>query len=678
MVKITSVIITAVNKLIHQLSLLEVVNSENQQHVFDVIVRIYQLVELHENIFKFVLSYRRKKIHLIESVNQVKTIIIGKHIITNKLYQLKKFYAENYAEYRQSPKINRVNYYISSGCLYGLDIENNMKDAAKELFYKINTLEIKSIKNIIEKKQIFSHGKSRIVLDKFNYTKLLKVIPRSEERRKLFLEYNFKNMHIFNEVISLIKNRTLYANMNNYDSHLEQYYDKYFHFNKIPDVIKNIKSIYSIIEKNINNKFINEITTLSKIKKKQENTSKLNIWDIEYYVTQWRNIYNIDHKYISTHFCLFGVWKMITKYIKKWFGLTVVKENKKISFLKELKKEKDMQVYSIKHKGITNYFYLNISNNIEDHIKFYTINNYMSDNKDSSDRLIGIINLNKSIVNNNYCQYNHIANLWKVFGKIIGSVYFKKDIDIDVFSYIWYKIAWSTNIIIATSKHKKTNKKLPIKTVEKLIKAKNINTGIKHKTSIINSCYHMLLTNNDKNIAASINTNDTEILVNLFQQLVKKVFKKKVQGYNNPMIFNSVISNIIYDNNELNSNVINDLIATDIHLKYFKEEPIVNYQKVFTDIIKDLDSIKWVKDIIANPLSVNFNKIYQINDDPEMSIYLNTENTSVKKSDTEKTISNNNISSKPKKKNKSPKENSDYFSETSESLKRYKNIFVTK
>jgi hypothetical protein len=188
----------------------------------------------------------------------------------------------------------------------------------------------------------------------------------------------------------------------------------------------------------------------------------------------------------------------------------------------------------------------------------------------------------------------------------------------------------------------------------------------------------MLLTNNDKNIAASINTNDTEILVNLFQQLVKKVFKKKVQGYNNPMIFNSVISNIIYDNNELNSNVINDLIATDIHLKYFKEEPIVNYQKVFTDIIKDLDSIKWVKDIIANPLSVNFNKIYQINDDPEMSIYLNTENTSVKKSDTEKTISNNNISSKPKKKNKSPKENSDYFSETSESLKRYKNIFVTK
>ena len=196
------------------------------------------------------------------------------------------------------------------------------KEENKTIGIKLKTIESIS-QDVIDTFPIINNKPLRygINLSNDNYKLLIKNISEEKVRKKLYNIYNYKCIDKLDILTELILERNKLANLLSYDNFLKLNMSK----QSINDDNLIKEMIFDII-KNTDDKFKKEYDMISKIKKKYENSSIINKWDIDFYLNKWKKLYKINDKQISEFFPLSNTLQEMLKLLGDIFDIKIKKK----------------------------------------------------------------------------------------------------------------------------------------------------------------------------------------------------------------------------------------------------------------------------------------------------------------------------------------------------------------
>lgn len=323
----------------------------------------------------------------------------------------------------------------------------------------------------------------------------------SEQTRKAYyIAFNTrasdKNLGILD---SLVKKRDQLAKIMGYES--------YAAYSLVPRMAKNPETVWNFLNDLIDRskaKAKSDVAMLEKQKRDdlhQKNAS-LQPWDIDYYKNQiLKTQYQIDNEALRGYFpmdqCLKGMFDIYQKLLGMRF--------KKVSNPSVWHKEVEMyEVYEgDKLKGR---FYLDLFPRPNKETWFYGVNITSGKQTDKGYELpvamlLGNFTrptqtqpslLSRKELNTLFHEFGHIVNMMSYDGEFSSQSNSKDDFT-ESMSQLFENWIWDYDIVSSFAKHYKTGEVLPKATFDKMLKAKNLGSGLSSITMLRRCLYDMNL-----------------------------------------------------------------------------------------------------------------------------------------------------------------------------------------
>lgn len=476
-----------------------------------------------------------------------------------------------------------------------------------------------------------------------------------------------------------------------------------------PDTIKSL--LNNVASKTLP-RYIREVKELMKIKKRETpDDRKIELWDIDYLVQKWRHNYGINDAEVRTYFPLEHVLPEMLSIYSDLFSITI-----KLS--KEPVWDDAVMAYDvIKNDDVIGIFYLDLfqRDNKQNTTRCVTIQpgcQYpYSGSKDITQlpRTVLVANMVRDVNVLNFQDvvflFNEMAHVMhNIFGaqpiSHFSGVVVEKDY-VKIPSLVMEKLCWEPDIMKRLSSHYISGRPIPDTLINKLRQARNIDIGIHYRKNIFFALYDLMVHSSDKffSLAEKLIMDNTQpdiindTMYDIYRQSFNKIFKVEgLEKMDIEMIHNAYppafTPVMILGNECFNYNCIwGEICATDIYVERFNPKDLLNKengQRFIDELFSYGGSRKSMDGIVSylgrKPTIDNFLSYNDMIEDDEMSIFFHTDRTetNLKKIDIDsETIKND--SDEDNRFTEGARRLSDesaYMTENTETLRKYKNIFI--
>jgi len=649
------------------------------------------------------------------------------NILNNKLNNsiLKEIIKNNFIIFNNSNKENILNI---------KNINKKIKKISKNIHLEFNNNTLKEIiinehnlpnnNNFFFKNIIKNESKYFIKLNNLTYRYLMKYINNSNVREKLEYIFNKISNKNLSNIIDLLYYKNNYAKLFNYNT-----YTLFKLKNEQVDDINFIKKILSLLTKEFDDAYKENLNMLLKFKKKDNNSisncNVINSFDLYYYMNMWKNKY-INMNEVNKYFESNNTINNIINYFQQVFRVKFIKENNNKLWNETVHM---FNIYDINNDNKIGSVYLDLFyyKNSEKKNNIFEIKNNV---KNLNNISISCITMNSS---QKYFSLDQVVLLFSYFGVLMNNLFsnnkfyknckFKKN----VIGLIFKNIFWNQNIIKNISCHYDLKTKMPDKLIDKVINMKYMNNGIYYKSELLLSHFDLLFHDNPefinicykyKNKEIKINQ-IKEILIKLYSKINNQIYSDENMKVNKNLFIPNIINHIISNNSSLyHNNLLEELYAADIFCHLFQKNIFdtskYNILKKYlfineknnkiNDILFDITGKQLnIKSFIKIKLKNNDNIHNSIYNTPKTTLINDIKNNNIKEkcftilseesySDDEfintsnkftedilyNTINNDTISTVYSDDQHINQFSEEYLTENTETLKRYSNIFLKK
>lgn len=484
-----------------------------------------------------------------------------------------------------------------------------------------------------------------IQFNKINYGIFMKYINDGNTRKTIESFYSKKYNNIFDHLSKLLVLRDKRAKILSYNCHSD--FKSHIQMTKNSD---NIKKFLTELLYKLDFRYKRELDTIIKIANKYDNGSKINSWDIQYYITKWKQEYGINENTLKEYFELNNTLSEIFKIYEKIFNIKFVKSNSSQLW------SNNIDTYFVMDNGETvGHFYLDL---------------YCRNGKYKQTRCFGlqpatlnqlpIVTLIASFQQNNnnivLLNFQDVISLFHetthvihhIFGKTKHSIFSGLNVEIDFVetpAQMLDLLCWEKNIIKQLSKHYETGKQLQDDLINKLIKLKNLDIGIYYKRHILVALFDQIIYSSEKfietceNILEAGNSNQLiPLMNNLYNQLHEEIMgsidnnsKYKINLNNDIGLPIEWISTLYGTDSQYYCSIWSRVLSSDMYNEKIKDKLInSDIGSQFKKCVLTHGGTKSAYDMICDymnrkPAIDGFIAMHDLDVDMEYSFFLNTD-----------------------------------------------------
>lgn len=530
----------------------------------------------------------------------------------------------------------------------GINLDKEQRDVLLKIKHEISKLE-NGIANFIcdADKGTLEIGNTKIKTNKNNYGLQMKQNKNSEERKKVELRYsNLCSGTLMSYIAKLIVLRDKHAKILSYKCHSD-----YKAFIQMTKNSNNIKNFMAELLSKLNYRYMREIDTISKFKDKN-----INSYDIQYYVTKWKQEYGINENKLKEYFEFNNTINEIFKIYEKLFGISFVKLNNKVW-------HNSVVLYGIfKEQELLGYLYLDLFSRelkykqtrcfclkpaIVDQIPSVVMLSSIGEKSD-----INLINFQDVI--SLFHEMAHVMH--HIFGKTKYAIFSGVNVEVDFVetpAQILDLLCWEKDIIKRLSHHYQTGESLGDDTINKLIKLKNIDIGIYYKRHILIALYDQMIYSSQSVIDSFENAlkegNEKKIsnvLSDLYRQLHNEIMidkdknpKYKIELAKDIGVPYEWLSTFLGSDSQYYSSIWSRVLSADVYNEMIKGKPINS--DIGDQLVKHIfqhGGTKQGYEMICNymkraPEIDGFISMHDLDRDMEYSFFLNTDQIKMPKTE---------------------------------------------
>ncbi len=527
-----------------------------------------------------------------------------------------------------------------------------------------------------------------ISLDNMSYLKCMRYIQNPNVRKYIEYCYGRKCIKNMDNILKLLVLRYKHAQILSFNNHSD-----YIVTNQMAINSNNINQCLKNLLAKLDIRYYKEMTTLLKVinkskSKSNSNPKKVNSWDLQYYITQWKLQYGINYKIINKYFPINHVIPTTFSIYQYLFNLKFTKLKNPIVWHKDVTM---YEVRQLKSNKLVGYFYLDPykRHNKTNQIKcvglrpncVYPMEGSETKPPTSTRSVWGSRNKPTYPYNKNihqvpivailapfkknsllthpdviafFCEFEYVIyylcnrSKYCIFNGIFAETEF-----INTIPLVMGNICWENIILKKLSSHYKTKKPLPDKIINKLKNVKNLTIGINYKIIILNAIYDQMIHTHNKFInycETLLKNNDIKIrgkaIINYMSTAYKKLYNGIMCYKHNPLYsvqFNDGTfmpgswKNLIANKDGRSYEYIwSKIISLEIYQnKFLNNGPVTlsSLKSSALDLKKNLiekggsiDATILIKNYLGKlPTIDGFLKMYNLYVNPEYSFYLNSD-----------------------------------------------------
>lgn len=401
-----------------------------------------------------------------------------------------------------------------------------------------------------------------VQFNRINYNLFMKYINDSNVRKYIESSYSTKYDNMLGHLSKLIVLKDKHAKILSYECHSD--FKSHIQMTKNSGNIKNF--LAELLHK-LDFRYKREIDTIMKIMNKSNNYDNLNSWDIQYYITKWKQEYGINDNILKEYFELDNTIKEIFVIYQQLFNIKFIEIDVQnlwcdnivtyaIRYNNEVIGYLHMDLYSRdgKYKQMRCYC-LQPSTLIQIPIICLVASLCIFQND------IVLLNFHEVIT-----LFHEIAHvLHHIIGKTKHSIFSGVNVEndfVEVPAQTLDLLCWEKDIIRRLSKHYKTGKHLEENIIDKLIKVKNLDIGLHYKKHILIALFDQIVYSSDKFIDTCedmIKNNNVDQLKTFINSLYNQLHNEIMVADNNDFKYKIMLN----DNIGLPIEWINTLCESD-------------------------------------------------------------------------------------------------------------------
>jgi Zn-dependent oligopeptidase len=462
----------------------------------------------------------------------------------------------------------------------------------------------------------------KVIMNKNNYNLLMKYVNDSATRKKIESFCSNKYKSIVGYICKLIVLKDRYAKLLSYKC-----YSDYKAHTQMSKKSENIKNFLAELLNKLNTRYIKELDIIHKIANKFDK-NEINSWDIQYYVTKWKQDYGINENSLKEYFEITNTIKQIFNLYEKLFNIKFIKIKSPT-----LLWHKDVITYSIldaeTNKKI-GYLYLDLYSRNGKYKQTRCFCLHPSCMYPFSKKIYQVpVSAIIASFTHKLLNFQDVISLFHEMGHVMHHIFSKTKYIIlsginvegdfiETPAQILDLLCWEKDVIKELSSHYKTKQPLPDEIINKVVKLKNLDLAIHYKKYItialldqvmfssedfLDSCEKLLKSDTDNSQMISfMSTTHTELYNEIMDNKINlnpdvflpiewiySLYDCETQYYST--IWSRVLSSDMYNekikNNTLNKNIGDELRdsifmhggtkpAYDMICDYIKRKPAID------------------------------------------------------------------------------------------------------
>jgi Zn-dependent oligopeptidase len=494
-----------------------------------------------------------------------------------------------------------------------------------------------------------------------NISVCMKYLKSKAIRKKIEIYQSASVYKIIDKIMRLIILRDKYAKLIGYPN-----YSSYVNSNSI---ITNVRNMLTGLLTTFDFRYCKEVQTLAKF-------GKLHSYDLEYYTILWKRKYGLDECTISKYFPLNHVMRALIELYENMFGIKFVKITDKPTW------HPSVSVYAV-HDGkpVLGYVYFDM---------------YARKNKLTQTRCFVLrpsSGLHRPVVALTSCfsgekhqmTQGELLSLAHEFGNIMTQMYGHLNVQhdfIEIPAYVLENVCWDKSVL-----KKLSSPMLPDAIIDKMLKMRDLTIGITAKKQILCGLYDQIVHSSDSLIQICeeiLKQNDHGKLIETIDVFNKQLSERVMCSVVDPNSCKIAMKNCMNLTdakyyNKLWSRICAADIVNDKCKEGFGSKFGLEFKNMFLEKIGIKNGMEILKNYLGKKSTVTgFIELNKL--EAEHSFFFNSDKV-VKDTETENgftEIDTDNTTYKDlrNKINNIINEKEDYKEENTESLKRYKDIFI--
>lgn len=577
------------------------------------------------------------------------------------------------------------------------DIMHSLEDKVKSLMNRSILFNVKDSEVKFFPKGLVRSGK--ILINNHNYNILLRSIGEESIRKRLQQEYESIDPKTIVTLLQLFHARHKYAVKCGYPDYVSMASS-----NNVLNDFNQIKSFLTKMLNNLDKPFIKEFAKLERLKK----SSNIGDWDVSYLMNLWKKQYGSYPEKVAEYFTFKHVVKYTFKKYQDLFGVKIKK--KKFTLWDD-----NVEIYRVqnKDKSLLGHFCLDLFER-----KYKTASTGVYEilprgNRPYRSKTVQfpisclVMHLKKSSIKK--MSFDSVMNFFSEMAHIMHHMVHQSPLSqfsgingnldcVNISSQIMENICWEHKTISDLSSKYVNHEKLPNKDIDKLIETRKIEIGISLKKHILMATFDQLV-HSKQFIEATkplLHNQDQAInaLVTIYQQVHDMIMKnstsldetlgiKRNENYYPPsrwLFLGSSLSGSYY------SIIWSMITSSDIYYSKMKNAKSREFNRSFFQWDPNENTSDKIYYWLGRKADVNsFLRLYGITNMSEYSIFFKSEKNKSKK----KTKKGSREKSKKDVIRETPIEltdsdsielntDSEYMTENTETLQKYKSIFKKK
>lgn len=525
----------------------------------------------------------------------------------------------------------------------GINLDDSQRDVLLKIKHEITKLE-NGIANFIydSDKNTIEIDNIKIKTNKNNYYSHMKYNTNAKTRESIENYYsNICSGTLMNYIAKLIVLRDKHAKILSYKCHSD--YKAFINMTKNSN---NIKNFMAELLNKLNYRYVREIDTINKFKDK--GSSEINSYDVQYYISKWKQEYGINENLLKEYFEFNNTINEIFKIYEKLFSITFVKLNNKVWHDYVL-------LYGIldKDQNLIGHLYLDVFSrdmkykqtrcfclkpSINGQIPSVVLLSSIGEKKD-----INLINFQEVI--SLFHEMAHVMH--HIFGKTKYAIFSGINVEVDFVetpAQILDLLCWEKSIIRKISHHYKTGESLSDNLIDKLIKLKNIDVGIYYKRHILVALYDQMIYSSQSVIDSlefALKENNSKKINDVFSILYKQLHdeimidsnknpKYKIKLGDNILVPYEWLNTFLGSDSQYYSSIWSRVLSADVYSQVIKGNINSDIGDNFVKNILQFGGTKPGYQLICNymkraPSIDGFIDMHNLDKDMEYSFFLNTD-----------------------------------------------------
>jgi len=389
---------------------------------------------------------------------------------------------------------------------------------------------------------------------------------------------------------------------------------------------KNIKKLISSLLESTKKRYIREVSCLSKLSRRD---GLINFSDYKYLISKWKARYGVNDDYIRTFFPYEFTIRKILEVFENVFEICIEEIDDKLW-------DESVKLYKVYDSDTEGYFYMDIFKrpNKSNVTKCFTIKTN-SEEPNSNNYQKGVCAFVANFLKGNllhgdivviFHEIGHIIH--HIFGRAKYSIFSGTNVEHDFVEYygmLTEKLAWEYDVLNFISPHN-----IPTKIVNKLVKLKNLDIGIRTRFKLLKAYFDLLVHSSPDfaNVLENITkkNKNTELLESTLRNCFSKMYNeimivskngKKIGICNNNNIFIPAVWLHIVSGFEslYYSDILGDVYAVDTYTTFLDKSAInSNMLKIIkSDVIKYdpvIGSLERLKRVIGRDINLENYMLY--------------------------------------------------------------------